>query len=342
MANIMITKACNLRCTYCFANEYVDYNKHQETITLENFEKAMEFVTRTNDHIGLIGGEPLSHPQICEILDMIIENDKIHSCTVYTNGILLDKVATRLIHPKFSVLVNYNDSHVLSEKTRKRIDDALDTLCFTYYKKDVISLGINMYKPDFEYKHILDACKRYGKTSVRTSICVPNSPEHKNTNSLEWFKLMKPSVMKFFTDAVAEGIVPNYDCNAMPTCVFTEEEMEWVNEVGRLAQQNNIYTNLAWHECTCCPVIDILPDLSAVRCFGMSEDLKVNIEDFENITVMEHYMMNLVDSYKFLVTSNEECKGCESHKYQKCTGGCLSYKSKKIKQAREIVEGLEM
>ena len=35
MANIMLTDTCNLRCPYCFANEFV--NKSANEISIENF-----------------------------------------------------------------------------------------------------------------------------------------------------------------------------------------------------------------------------------------------------------------------------------------------------------------
>ncbi len=37
MANIMINEDCNLRCPYCFANEFV--NKKTNNVTEENFIK---------------------------------------------------------------------------------------------------------------------------------------------------------------------------------------------------------------------------------------------------------------------------------------------------------------
>ena len=44
MPNIMLTYRCNLKCPYCFANEFV--NKKNTDISLENFEKALDFIDR--------------------------------------------------------------------------------------------------------------------------------------------------------------------------------------------------------------------------------------------------------------------------------------------------------
>ena len=61
MANILLTYSCNLRCPYCFANEFV--GKENTDITIENLLKVVSFITRTGPaNIGLIGGEPTLHP----------------------------------------------------------------------------------------------------------------------------------------------------------------------------------------------------------------------------------------------------------------------------------------
>ena len=61
MANIMMTDVCNLRCPYCFANEFV--NKDTNEISEENFRKAVDFIVGDGSHssVGLIGGEPTVH-----------------------------------------------------------------------------------------------------------------------------------------------------------------------------------------------------------------------------------------------------------------------------------------
>ena len=64
MANIMLTDSCNLRCPYCFANEFVGGGKNE--ISEEAFEKAARFILGDGKQsfVGLIGGEPLTHPKL--------------------------------------------------------------------------------------------------------------------------------------------------------------------------------------------------------------------------------------------------------------------------------------
>lgn len=85
----MLTYRCNLHCSYCFANEFV--NKENTDITIRNFRKAVDFLTRSGvTCISLIGGEPTLHPVFRIIMDMLIVNKQVSKIILYTNGLLMN------------------------------------------------------------------------------------------------------------------------------------------------------------------------------------------------------------------------------------------------------------
>ena len=103
MANIFLTRKCNLKCPYCFADEFV--NKANEEISIENFKKAYNFIkTEKGERLGLIGGEPTLHPHFDDFLDIILEDKDIERCIVYTNGLELDKHINKITNPKLHFL----------------------------------------------------------------------------------------------------------------------------------------------------------------------------------------------------------------------------------------------
>ena len=115
MANIMLTYRCNLRCSYCFANEFV--GKESTDISLENFLKAVSFITSSGEpRIGLIGGEPTVHPGFRVIMDLLIANPKVQYIEVFTNGLLIDRFIEQLVHPKVDVCINCNSPDMIREK----------------------------------------------------------------------------------------------------------------------------------------------------------------------------------------------------------------------------------
>ena len=69
MSNIMINEVCNQRCSYCFASEFV--NKKRNDMSFTNFKKAVKFINtaRSSNRIGIIGGEPLLHPEFDKFIN---------------------------------------------------------------------------------------------------------------------------------------------------------------------------------------------------------------------------------------------------------------------------------
>lgn len=344
MANIMINKVCNLNCSYCFANEFVnkidsDVNlRNKNNISIENFKKAIEFVlTEKGERIGIIGGEPTLHPQFKELMEILINDDRVKSVNLFTNGVFLDKYFDILSSPKFSMLINLNSPKEIGEKAYEKTLRNLDVLIKERYMGNRIGLGINMHKEDFDYKYMIKALKRYNFKSVRTSIVVPNIDDERNSDPVEYFKRMKPHVFKFFRELEFNGIMPTYDCNLMPACVTTQEEKEWLRSFYRFEKSAKKYCNLVDNS-KCGVVLDILSDLSAVRCFGMSREEKVYIKDFRNVREIRGYFMNNFDNFAYRVPSSEVCRTCKLRLNGSCMGGCLAFKAEKIKKITNICD----
>lgn len=155
MPNIMLTYRCNLHCSYCFANEFV--NKDKTDITLGNFMKAVSFITEEGKtHVGLIGGEPTLHPGFQTFMDLLIENPLISGVTVCTNGLLMDRYIPQLTNPKVRVLVNCNSPLVIGGKAFSAMREDLDTLLLRYDVKDRVWLGINLYSDEMDYSYMMD------------------------------------------------------------------------------------------------------------------------------------------------------------------------------------------
>ena len=61
MANIALLNRCNLKCPYCFANEYTS-NTSQD-IDATTFNKMLDF-SAPDKEVGLIGGEPVGKQRL--------------------------------------------------------------------------------------------------------------------------------------------------------------------------------------------------------------------------------------------------------------------------------------
>lgn len=332
MPNLMITDRCNLHCAYCFANEFV--NKKASDMTTENFRKALDFAVNGDKcaHIGIIGGEPTLHRHFSDFLKILIFDNRVFSATIYTNGLAIDGFLDDLANEKFGILINCNSPLDIGDYNYKCICDNIDRIINERDMRERISLGINFYRNNQDYEYILKLLKKYDFHHVRISVSVPKSIGVCGEGSaLSYFMMMKPLLMRFFSDALKNGIIPHYDCNKMPVCLINKPESDSILELIKpnsvradIEKRSNIsiFSDIV----NCTPVVDILQDLTAIRCFGLSEYSKVNIEDFRNIVDLRNYYCNEFDVFAYQTTSNSDCVSCYRRRTQRCMGGCLIFK----------------
>ncbi|MCM1060670.1 MAG: radical SAM protein [Eubacterium sp.] len=332
MANIMMTDVCNLNCPYCFANEFV--NKDKNEITEEAFQKAVDFIVGDGSHssVGLIGGEPTIHSKFECFMRKLLVDERVHKVMVYTNGILLNQFWNVICHPKTHLLINCNSPEDVGDSQFRRLCDNLRVLIEEKICINRITLGINMYRTDFEYRYILELLKKYHFHHVRISITVPNISADRNINVHSYFESMKPYMFKFFHELLQNEIIPNFDCNKIPSCLVKKGEVEQFKPyLNNVFIKNNIgRSNIVSAEVCCAPVIDIRQDLTAVRCFGLSDCTKQRIEDYESIKELEHYYIRTIDAFAYNTAYCDKCVDCHLRKVMRCSGGCLEYKISQI------------
>lgn len=344
MAHIHMTDCCNLKCPYCFANEFVNHDVNE--ISEEAFHKAIEFILTGKDEkkIGLIGGEPLLHSQFEKLASSLLEIEKLERIVIYTNGVFIDKYLNLLSNEKFGMLINCNNANDIGQIAYDRMVDNIDKLIDTRGSVKGVFLGINMYKTDFEYEYLVELLKKHHMRRVRISITVPNTDERRMQAPLIYFKEIKDRMIEFFEVCLSNDILPCFDCNKMPACVFTEKDVVRIENAFANSNRKIKDVMSVFHNVRCNPVVDILPDLTAVRCFGMSESTKVKINKFQSFDELYRYYLGSVDDFAFQTTHSGECRDCYDRITRHCMGGCLAYKARNIQNVigycRQQMEGV--
>lgn len=93
---LSVTDRCNLRCTYCMAEE-MEFLPKQKVLSLEEMQRiAAAFVELGVSKIRLTGGEPLVRKGVTELASSISALDGLDELTMTTNAVLLDKFAKPL------------------------------------------------------------------------------------------------------------------------------------------------------------------------------------------------------------------------------------------------------
>ena len=319
----MVTELCNLSCPYCFADEFV--NKKVNEITLDNFQKVLNFVLPSKSFggfIGFIGGEPTLHSNFSELLKIVSRIDEIKEVLIFTNGIKIDETFNLTSDQKFTFLINLNSPDVIGFSKYSRIVENIDYLISKLNKKHSITLGLNIYKLDNNYDYFLDILQKYKFRSARLSITVPNTKDGKD--GFERLSIFKDLAYKLYVDLLYRDINVTFDCNKIPMCLWTDEEIKKISLFQANNENERIGFNLNSNKCN--PVVDILPDLTAIRCFGLSQNSKVKIEDFASLDELIGYYRVNFDEKLIKIPTVDKCRSCEKFENNLCYSGCLANK----------------
>jgi len=329
MASIVLTNKCNLQCPYCFAGmltaEGIKY------FTVEDFIKALNFIKTTpGERLGIVGGEPTIHPKLGEFIKIINNDNDIHHCIMFTNGIELEKYID-LLSEKFALLINCNTPENLGSSFSK-LENSIKQLVKAGMNR--FTLGINLYKLDMDFDYIFELLKAAGHKSVRFSSAISAYEKINSENMLDTLRKYNDILLRFSEACIKHEIIPSFDCGSVPPFCIRDINLKRaqlkLNEIAKKYHDNsNIFGMMH-----CGAQIDILPDLTAVRsiCFPYYEG--VHIDKFENINQMKQYFYDEIDSYMGRMYASEECKECIYRKRGQCSI-CMCFFMKQFKKLKE-------
>lgn len=321
MLNLFLTGDCNLKCSYCFASDFV--NKGMKEFSIENIVKILDFIKiNGTNQIGILGGEPFLHSKITDILKILRDNNDIKDIFIYTNGLLLEKYIDNLYDKKFKLLINCNSPESLGKSYIKLVNniEMLNKL-----NSDRISIGINLPFVDFEYNYIFDLLHKFNKKILRFSFATSNEEKKTIKNPIEYFEIIKPYIMAFYNDCFKNDIIPFPSCNTMPPCILQKDDKKILVKLFLKSMYwgYNSVPLLFFYKCN--PVIDVFPNLNASRCFGFSESCMVPLFKFKSLNEIYNYFVENIDENKnTFKNTNKKCINCEYKKMKLCRL-CSSY-----------------
>lgn len=314
MPNIAITNFCNLTCPYCFADDMVKETK--ENISLEQYHYILQWISKTpENHIGIIGGEPCTHPFFSDIIKEtnIYCRETNATATLFTNGIYLNKFLPE-IGNKIHILINYNNPKNLTSEFRSKLKETLDHLYLLDWLNSKAQIGCNIYLDETNYDWIWEAVDNYQLKSIRVSITSPGGIYHKDWvfDKEKYYTKLVPVFIEFCKKAKEHNVICSMDCNRIPLCYFSKDEIELIEEV---CDHYNSFV--------CDPVIDITMDFKATSCFGCYDPIDCN--QFENVLELRRYLAYKKNYQRYQLNKTGKCIDCKNHELMKCQGGCLSF-----------------
>lgn len=303
--NISINNVCNNNCSYCFQSTY--NNKDEaKYITLEHYEKILDFLNHTMPEIRILGGEPTLHPQIIEIVKLTIE--KGYYPLLITNLLI-------------------NDKNVLIELSKIKnlvwfVNGTHSDLTFPLFEKNLkfllnvpnIQLGISfcLTENNDENQKVLDRisylCNKYENYTLnfRISPASPNDGNYKIINYSDWYKKIINVIESFHNFMV-------FDCPLTFCALDKQTALELFTSPALV---RNCYEMLY---SKCAGALDILLDDKLYLC-NSYRDIGVPIFDYPDFDSCYGALMFYI-SQDIQGKNYEYCdKNCKH--FVECNGFC--------------------
>ena len=313
MANIMINDYCNLNCSYCFAKNI--FSKERINISKDYFLEALNFIFRNNtEQLGIIGGEPTLHPEFETFMMIVKEDSRIKDVMIFTNGINIDEMEFLFSSPKFKILINLNNPLEIGSFYYYNILLNLEKLKHKYDITEKVAVGINIYENSF-HDYWIEFMKKLQLKYIRLSLVVPMEPIE--STPLRYHSMYFSVMQQYIDAALNNSFIPFFDCHATPPCLFSSKYKRELFENFK-----NKPTNILSGKAKCYPVVDILPNLDVIRCFGTSDVSKVKMTDFKHIHELREYYTKKIDNKILSMIFEPKCKTCKIKKEEKCSSGC--------------------
>ncbi len=313
MTNLILTRTCNQKCSFCFTN-FLAQPRSESFVSHERFQEMMAFLECSNTpQVRFLGGEPTLHPQFPDFLDSAAKLDK--KVVVFSNGLIPEKSLEALENysaKELIVLINANVFFANHDK--KEIMAKIRSVFFRL--KEKCQLGYTIYQNNFSIVPLMDLIKEFNLIkSIRLGLAQPTSWDNKYL-SVRCYPFIGQKIA-FFAEILKEkGITIEMDCGFV-RCMFSDKEMDTLEKCG---------VDYGWH---CSPIIDIDLDGSALACFPLSQ--KIRLADMTTLTQTEvlNEFKKKLEMIQGIGIFNE-CQECVYLKNQDCSGGCLSMVLKKF------------
>jgi len=118
---VSVTDRCNLRCTYCMAED-MTFLKKSHVLSLEELEEVCTtFVELGVQKIRLTGGEPLVRNGVEQLIENLGRLNALDELTMTTNGVLLEKHLPAIVNAgvkRINVSLDALDDEVFAKLSR--------------------------------------------------------------------------------------------------------------------------------------------------------------------------------------------------------------------------------
>lgn len=318
---VVLTRACNLRCEFCYVKS-AGYSENDK-IEYEKLKEIVDFCAEANvKYIFFTGGEPLTYPDLINILKYIKTQEHPMTVAIATNGVILQDLefCKTLIDngveyidismkgndtKEWVVTTGYDGNEAQSKAIQNLAGLPIEFICsMVLTPENIQSFCRSVYN-----------AKRNGAKQFSFTFVIDNN----NTSEQDCEYLNNHNPVKLITDFISQidklnDITEEWWIEySFPLCMYTEKQLEILK--GKLASPCQIHMKNA---VTFNTKLELLPcDMYLQQKLGRLGSDFSSFEDFLRLKEGENYK-NIMEVIQEL--PSEECEEC---KYlEKCYGGC--------------------
>lgn len=244
IANLIITRRCNLSCGYCF-----EYDNKSEPVPTETLTDRVNALHRIGTfHICMMGGEPLMHPEIDHVIGHAARRAQV---SITTNGFLvsddlIDRLnGTGLTFMQVSVDQVRPDKSLYIQKTLKTLRTKLERLKERARFRILISMVL-CEQTKAGFRELVAAAK---ELDLPLGISIANDatgqmavqgPEYVELCDYYWEQFPAPQMVELaYGRELMKGKTPAWTCRGGSRYLYVDEQGE-VQACPAAAQKGKI------------------------------------------------------------------------------------------------------
>ncbi|MFH0781122.1 MAG: radical SAM protein [Pseudomonadota bacterium] len=308
MANIFITDKCQRKCDFCFAKTGPWSEDYLPRLITET--EVKEFVGlpshENNTVLGIIGGEPLLHPNLVDLVHIFQQQGV--TAKIFTSGtvapeFVLDALGS--IESLFFV-VNAHPRERYSEKEWQNLE------AFFQRFHEKINLGCTLLNQDTGY--LLEYISKYRlRPFIRLGVALPVIGGDNAHIPSGLYEETAKNILQLAENCARKGISLGFDCGFV-ACMFTIEEIGILLRAG---------VDLSF---SCSPAVDVGPDLESWYCFPLSKFSRIPVREMDNLFQLKEKFGKLDKMIRKFCSPGifDRCSNCRLRRNNQCSGGCLA------------------
>ena len=351
--NLILNSYCNLKCNYCFADEYMEGAVKTPGKSMEYDFFMHEILPKIKNApvVNFMGGEPTLHPQFNEIFSNTLGAMQPYTgLGIFTNGLMPDKTLALLQQVagrngsikrqiQFSALLNWQTPENTTERNHQRCRQVAETLL--RQNGYSVTFSINLYSKDQDLRtqcaEIDDIYCQVGlpKRQLYKIRVSPAFPIVGNVTNSYLPIRDYPAVGKKMIGLLKEfpQMCFRFDCS-FPPCFLDDVREEEYDLVERFFYHGSqpVPDMREWKNhhlyfgCADGSPMDVDSKGDCFNCFPFHNLLIGNIKNFKELNNIASAAMGA----KFLNTVfenthiKEPCHSCP-HYMVRCSSGCFAY-----------------